>query len=133
MSWQEAAEENRRTACTDFTAEPSGFTAVTGGDTSRLLYFSVPHDNGWRAFIDGEETEIFTVNYGMMGIVVPPGEGQRLEFRFEPPGLKAGAVLSLFLPPVFLFIRLLRAFCCGTAAVIHGRAVRFESGRPQFE
>lgn len=102
MSWQEAAEENRRTACTDFTAGPSGFTAVTGGDTSRLLYFSVPHDNGWRAFIDGKETEIFTVNYGMMGIVVPPGDGQRLEFRFEPPGLKAGAVLSLFFAAGFL-------------------------------
>ena len=38
----------------------------------------------------------------MMGIVVPPGEGQRLEFRFEPPGLKAGAVLSLFFAAGFL-------------------------------
>lgn len=31
----------------------------------------------------------------MMGIVVPPGQEVRIEFRFRPPGLRAGAGLTL--------------------------------------
>lgn len=93
--WRQAAEDNRENAVTAFSADPSGFTAAASGDRTRLIYFSVPHDNGWIAYVNGEETPIYTVNYGMMGIVVPPGQEVRIEFRFRPPGLRAGAGLTL--------------------------------------
>lgn len=62
----------------------SGFTCKSTGDGERLVYFSVPHDTGWRAYINGKEAEIFTVNGGMMGIVVPNGVAE-IEFEFLPP------------------------------------------------
>lgn len=92
--WQEAARENAQNACDHFQANTSGFSAVTSGEKMRLLVFSVPHDDGWCAFINGKEAEILTVNYGLMGVVVPPGEQISVVFRFEPPGLKLGAIVS---------------------------------------
>ena len=93
VDWKEACSEKRKTACTDFVMNTSGFTCKSSGDGERLVYFSVPHDTGWRAYINGKETEIFTVNGGMMGIVVPDGVAE-IEFEFLPPGLIAGAAVS---------------------------------------
>ena len=94
MPWREAAAENRANACSGFTADSSGFSAVWSGERSCLLFFSVPHDAGWSATVDGEKTEILTLNYGLMGIVVPSGEAVEVRFRFTPPGLTAGWILS---------------------------------------
>lgn len=93
VEWKEACAEKRKTACTDFVMNTSGFTCKTAGNGERLVYFSIPHDNGWRAYINGKETEIFTVNGGMMGVVVPSGTSE-IEFKFTPPGLIAGIAVS---------------------------------------
>lgn len=93
-SWQAAAAENRKNACVGFSADSSGFTATTNTDTPQLVYFSVPKDKGWHAQINGQETEIYTVNYGMMGVVVPAGEAE-IVFTFKTPGLKLGIAISL--------------------------------------
>lgn len=92
--WRSAVNENRKNACESFAADASGFTAKATGEKARLIYFSVPHDNGWNAFINGEAVEIYTVNYGMMGVVVPAGEAE-IRFVFETPGLKLGAAVSI--------------------------------------
>ncbi|MCZ6594986.1 MAG: YfhO family protein, partial [Bacteroidetes bacterium] len=38
---------------------------------------------GWRAFIDGEETEIYKTNHALRSIVVSEGS-HKIEFRFQP-------------------------------------------------
>lgn len=93
IDWKAACEENRSTAATDFVITSKGFSAVTNGNEKRLIYFSIPHDNGWTAYIDGKETEIFTLNGGMMGIIVPEGESS-VEFMFTTPGLRVGIIIS---------------------------------------
>lgn len=77
----------------NFLMTSSGFTAKSSGNRERLIFFSVPHDNGWKAYVNGKETEIYTVNGGLMGIVVPSGEIE-IEFTFTTPGLKAGIIVS---------------------------------------
>lgn len=93
VDWEEACKENRSTAATDFVMTSKGFTAVTNGNDKRLIYFSIPHDNGWKAYVDGKQAEIFTLNGGLMGIVVPEGESE-IEFIFTTPGLCAGIAVS---------------------------------------
>lgn len=93
IDWENACKENKKTAAKNFVMTSKGFTAVTEGDNERLIYFSIPHDNGWKAYVNGKETEIFTVNGGMMGIIVPVGESS-IEFSFKTPGLTAGMVIS---------------------------------------
>lgn len=95
FDWKEVCKEKRKTACTDFRMNTSGFTCISEGVDERLVYFSIPHDSGWSAYINGEKTEIFTVNGGMMGVVVPDGTAE-IEFRFIPPGLSAGIAVSAF-------------------------------------
>ena len=86
-------EECKKEGTENFIMTSSGFTATTKGSKERLIFFSIPHDNGWSAYVDGEETEIFTVNGGLMAIVVPEGRCD-IEFRFVTPGLKAGLIIS---------------------------------------
>lgn len=87
-------EEYKKEGAENFVMTSSGFTATTKGSKERLLFFSIPHDNGWTAYINGKETEILTVNGGLMSIIVPEGECN-IEFKFITPGLKVGTIISI--------------------------------------
>lgn len=90
LNWKEA---KAKTGAENFVLTSKGFTAVSEGEKERLVFFSIPHDNGWTAYINGEETEILTINGGLMGIIVPAGESH-ISFEFTTPGLKIGAIVS---------------------------------------
>ncbi|MBQ8026913.1 MAG: YfhO family protein, partial [Clostridia bacterium] len=79
----------------DFNLNSSGFTAHSSSDKTRLIYFSIPGDNGWKAYINDEPAEILTLNGGMMGLIVPEGENY-IQFKFITPGLLPGIVISAF-------------------------------------
>lgn len=59
-----------------------------------ILQISTSYSDGWKAFIDGKETEVIKVNKGFIGIVVEAGKHE-IEFRYETPYLKLGIVLSI--------------------------------------
>ncbi|MCL2223680.1 MAG: YfhO family protein [Defluviitaleaceae bacterium] len=60
---------------------------------NRVLFFSIPHAPGWRLYINGERTEIETVNIGFIGATV--GEGvHHIELRYRLPGLLVGSAMS---------------------------------------
>ncbi len=91
LDWKEA---RAKTGAENFLLTSDGFTATSKGGKERLVFFSIPHDNGWKAYVNGKETEILTLNGGLMGIIVPEGES-RIEFEFTTPGLKAGIIISI--------------------------------------
>lgn len=64
----------------------SGNNLLFLGDT----YY--PH--GWKATIDGNETEIYRVNYGFRGIIVPKGK-HAIEFVYAPKSYAIGKAVSL--------------------------------------
>ena len=59
-----------------------------------ILQISTSYSDGWKAFVDGKETEVIKVNKGFIGIVVEAGKHE-IEFRYETPYLKLGIVLSI--------------------------------------
>ncbi len=85
--------EIKRDGCESFEMNSKGFRAVSKNEKGTLLFFSIPNDNGWIAKVNGEETEILTVNGGLMGIIVPQGESE-IEFSFVTPGLRLGLIIS---------------------------------------
>lgn len=63
-------------------------------DKNKLLCLATSYSKGWRAYIDGEKTEVYCLNEHYPGIVVPAGEHE-VRFSFEMPYKGAGIVLSL--------------------------------------
>jgi uncharacterized membrane protein YfhO len=49
---------------------------------------------GWRATVDGVETEIFRANYNLRSVFVATGV-HRVEFRFDPPSYRYGGLVTL--------------------------------------
>jgi uncharacterized membrane protein YfhO len=56
---------------------------------------------GWKAYIDGVETEIFRVNGVIRGILIPEKGQFKINFIFKPLSFYIGASLSIF---TFLFL-----------------------------
>lgn len=83
-----------QTAATSFSTDKNSFTATVSRDKDTLVFFSIPYDSGWTAYVNGVETEIEEVNIGFMAVPVSAGES-KIEFRYKTPGLAAGAIISL--------------------------------------
>lgn len=90
-----------------FTYDSYGFSAVTSYDTDRVVFFSVPHEAGWSATVNGEKAEILKANLGFMAVRVPKGDAV-IEFKYETPGLNAGILISI-LAVLLLIVYLLIA------------------------
>ncbi|MBO7565052.1 MAG: YfhO family protein [Clostridiales bacterium] len=58
-----------------------------------LLLITAPYEKGWKAYVDGKETEIIAYQDALLS--VDPGAGSHhVELRFTPPGWNAGLVAS---------------------------------------
>ncbi len=86
-------EHRRSIACDSFRGHSRGFDAHIDLDSTRVVFFSVVADNGFKAYVDGKETKIYRTNLGFSSVVVPAGSHD-ITFRYLPPGLKTGAVIS---------------------------------------
>lgn len=71
-----------------------------------ICYFSIPQDNGWSAYIDGEKTDTKTVGNAMLAVPVKSGQ-HKIELRYSPEGFKAGLVISVL--SVILWLAVLLA------------------------
>lgn len=63
-------------------------------EDARLLALSIPYAEGWKAYVNGQEVEVLRVNTMYCGLLLEPGSYE-IELRYEHPGLKAGAAISL--------------------------------------
>ena len=57
------------------------------------LYTSIPYDEGWSVYIDGERVKTFEIGDSMLATTVKPGK-HTVEYKFTPKGLKYGIVIT---------------------------------------
>ena len=95
-----------QTSAYEFTIDKKGFTAKVRRNSENLVFFSVPYEEGWTATVNGEKADIERVNNGFMAVLVPSGDST-IRFDYETPGLKVGALVSLFAVAVFIVYMLL--------------------------
>jgi hypothetical protein len=85
----------RRAAAADsFTMTNNGFQAEITLEKENLVFFSVPYDDGFTAYVNGEEAEIVCVDEGLMAVLCPAGEN-RIDFVYEADGLELSRKISL--------------------------------------
>jgi hypothetical protein len=61
--------------------------------TEGILVLSEVFYPGWKAYVDGAETEILRTDYNLRGIAFPGGS-HHVEFRFTPPPFVTGAWIT---------------------------------------
>ncbi len=94
QSYLTACDAHRQETCHDFEYDSSGFSAEISLKQPKLLFFSVPYDNGWTAEINGKPVEIENVSGGFMAVRCEAGNSQ-IVFSYHLPGLKVGVCISL--------------------------------------
>ncbi|MBC8283607.1 MAG: YfhO family protein [Nitrospinae bacterium] len=60
----------------------------------QFLFLSDSFYPGWKAYVDGEETEILRANYMFRAIVIEPGE-HKVRFDYDPLSFKLGMAISI--------------------------------------
>lgn len=63
--------------------ENKKLTAVVDARTAGMVVISVPFDPGWTAEMDGQCVQTAPVNYGFIGIEIPPGQ-HTIKLRYRP-------------------------------------------------
>lgn len=58
-----------------------------------LLFLSVPYEPGWSLYVDGQETEIWALDYGYSGAGLTEGS-HTIRMEYRPMGLTAGVGIS---------------------------------------
>ena len=93
-SYLEACELHQAESCRDFRYDAKGFSAEIELQQPKLVFFSVPYDDGWTAEINGHPAEIENVSGGFMAVRCEAGENQ-IVFSYRLPGLRAGFCITL--------------------------------------
>ncbi len=92
--YYKACDARRASACDEFTESTYGFKAHKISDGDEFVFFSIPYEDGFTAYVDGVETSIYKVDFGMMGIVVPDGEHD-IEFKYALSGIDIGKKITI--------------------------------------
>lgn len=79
--------------CDSFVYDSYGFQATITLDSPKLVFFSVPAEDGWTAEVNGKPVDVELVNYGFMAVRCEAGENE-IHFSYETPGLRIGICLT---------------------------------------
>ncbi len=61
---------------------------------SGLFFIPVSYSTGYKAFVNGEEQEVYPVYHNLLGVELKKGTN-KIEFSYIPPGLKEGVWISV--------------------------------------
>lgn len=116
----ETPKEGASATTTSYRSQDLEIHATATGNN--LLFVSdTYYPKGWKAFIDGKETEILRLDYLFRGVVVPPGT-HTVTMKFEPEsftlGKRISTLISILVWGGLLFLALRRLAKRGKEAIL---------------
>lgn len=96
-------EKNQNNIVNIYEMNSKGFKAQATRENVTYAFFSVPYDEGWKAYLNGSKISIMKVN-GMMAIQLKSGENN-ICFRYHIPGFHIGIVISIFSVLIFVIYK----------------------------
>ena len=100
-SYTQDCADRRAHSCSVFQMNNAGFHAEITMDKANLVFFSVPYDDGFTAYVNGEKTDILQVDEGLMAVLCPAG-ASRIDFVYQAAGLSTSRVVTAVAIPVWV-------------------------------
>lgn len=100
-SYTQDCADRRAHSCSVFQMNNAGFHAEITLEKQNLVFFSVPYDDGFTAYVNGEKTDILQVDEGLMAVLCPAGASS-IDFVYQAAGLSASRVVTAVAIPVWV-------------------------------
>ena len=100
-SYTQDCADRRAHSCSVFQMNNAGFHAEITLEKPNLVFFSVPYDDGFTAYVNGEKTDILRVDEGLMAMLCPAGTSS-IDFVYQAAGLSASRVVTAVAIPVWV-------------------------------
>ena len=100
-SYTQDCADRRAHSCSVFQMNNAGFHAEITLDKANLVFFSVPYDDGFTAYVNGEKTNILRVDEGLMAVLCPAGASS-IDFVYQAAGFSASRVVAAVAIPVWV-------------------------------
>ena len=100
-SYTQDCADRRAHSCSVFHMNNAGFHAEITLEKQNLVFFSVPYDDGFTAYVNGEKTDILRVDEGLMAVLCPAGASS-IDFVYQAAGLSASRVVTAVAIPVWV-------------------------------
>ena len=80
------------------------FGTVTTETESQLMFTSIPYDEGWNVYVDGEKVEIYEANNALVAFYVEGAGEHEVVLKYMPTTVFLGIVISITCLAVFILI-----------------------------
>ena len=100
-SYTQDCADRRAHSCSVFQMNNAGFHAEITLEKPNLVFFSVPYDDGFTAYVNGEKADILRVDEGLMAVLCPAGASS-IDFVYQAAGLSASRVVTTVAIPVWV-------------------------------
>ena len=100
-SYTQDCADRRAHSCSVFQMNNAGFHAEITLEKQNLVFFSVPYDDGFTAYVNGEKADILQVDEGLMAVLCPAGASS-IDFVYQADGLSASRVVTAVAIPVWV-------------------------------
>ena len=103
----EYVQQRKAASLENVTEEMNSVSGTIDTEKDQLLVLSIPYQNGWSAYVDGEKVPIRKVNIMYMGLDLKAGT-HTVELHYEMPGIRISIVISVVSFGIFVAALMIR-------------------------
>ncbi len=84
--------------------------SVTTTVDSQLMFTSIPYDEGWNIYVDGEKVELYEANNSLVSFYVEGAGEHTVEMKYMPTVIALGITISITCLVIFIALLILYPF-----------------------